>query len=104
MLGIACKNRSANRDFDLGVAARCSAQRGNNSIDVAAQDRPLGISKDNDTDLAHRQVLLKSYVLVGCYKDFETRSLCGIKQSAVSERLPPAFNRFDNDVVFERIA
>jgi hypothetical protein len=81
-----------------------AVQRGNNSIDVATQHRPLGISKDNDGNLAQGQVLLKSYILVGCYKYLETGGLCGIKQGAVSERLPSAFDRLNNNMVFERIA
>jgi hypothetical protein len=48
--------------------------------------------------------LLKPYILVGCYEYLETRRLCGIKQSAVSERLPSAFDRLNNNMVFERIA
>lgn len=48
--------------------------------------------------------MLKLYVLVGCYEYLETCRLCGIKQSAVSERLPSAFDRLNNNMVFERIA
>jgi hypothetical protein len=98
-LGIACKKRSAEWNFDLSVATRRTAQRGNNSIDVATQYRPLGISKDNNGYLAQGQVLLKPYVLVGCYEYLETCGLCGIKQSAVSERLPSAFDRLNNNMV-----
>jgi len=38
------------------------------------------------------------------YEYLETCGLRGIKQSAVSERLPTAFNCFDNNMVFERMA
>jgi len=65
-LGIACKKRSADWNFDLSKATRYTAQRANNSPDVATQHRPLGIPKDDDGDLAQGQVLLKPYVLVGC--------------------------------------
>jgi len=62
-LELPAKKHSADWNFDLSVFTRCTAQRGNNSIDVATQHRPLGISKDNDGDLAQGQILLKSYIL-----------------------------------------
>ena len=53
------------RDVHLGIAARRgSIDSGHNSFSVAAQNRPLGIAKNDDSDFPSRQVLLIAKVLV----------------------------------------
>ena len=67
-------------DFNLRIAARRNPVQGrNNPVNVAAQDGPLGVSKNDDGDFPARQVLLIPYVFVGCHKYFEGRGLGGIK-------------------------
>jgi predicted GIY-YIG superfamily endonuclease len=67
-------------DFDLGIAARHRLiERGNNSVHVSTQDRPLGVSKNNDRYSPTGQVLLIPDVLVSCYEYFEAFSLSCIK-------------------------
>ena len=68
------------RDFHFGIAAwRGRVQSSNNPVNVAAQDGPLGVSKDDDGNFPGRQVLLMPHVFVGSHKYFEGRGLGGIE-------------------------
>ena len=67
-------------DFDLDIAPRLSPIQGNNNpINVIAQYRPLGVSKNDDGDFPARQVLLVPHVFVGRHKYFEGRGLGSVK-------------------------
>jgi hypothetical protein len=92
-------------DFNFGIPARPRPiEGGNNSVNVPAQYRPLGVSKNNDRYSPTDQILLIPDVLVSCYKYFEAFGLSCVKQSAVSQRVPSAFNRFDNNMSRECMA
>jgi len=59
---------SCDGDFDLAIAARRRSVEGNkNPVNVAAQDRPLSVSKNDDGDVPAR------------HKHFESRGLGGVK-------------------------
>jgi hypothetical protein len=95
--------RLSGGDFDLEIATRCRLAEGsNNSVHVSAQDGPLRVPKNDNRYFPTDQILLMPDIFIGCYKYFETFGLGGIKQSAVFQRLPPAFNCFDNNMGRER--
>jgi hypothetical protein len=68
------------RNFHLGIATwRGRVESSNNTVDVAAQDGPLGVSKDDYGNFPGGQVLLMPHVFVGSHKYFEGRGLGGIE-------------------------
>jgi hypothetical protein len=72
-------------DFDFGIAAwHRPVDGGNNAAHVPAQDRPLGVSKNDNCYSSTGQILLKPDVLVSCHKDFEAFSFGSIKQTPFS--------------------
>src|ERR1700677_3874070 len=79
------------RDVHLGIAARRgSLDSGHNSFDVAAQNGPLGIAKNNDGDFPSRQVLLIAKV-VRSQQQFKTPGFGGIEEGTVRKPFPTAF-------------
>jgi len=93
------------RDVHLGIAARRgSIDSGHNSFSVAAQNRPLGIAKNDDGDFPSRQVLLIAKVFVRSQQQFKTCSLGCIEEIAVDKPFPAAFKSFHYDMTFKGIS
>src|ERR1700733_460886 len=87
------------RDVHLGIAARCGCiDSGHNSFNVAAQNGPLSIAKNNDSDFPSRQVLLIAKVLVRSQQQFKTCGLGGIEEGTVDKPFPATVEGFHDDV------
>jgi hypothetical protein len=74
---------------------------GHNSSKVAAQNGPLGIAKNNDSDFPSRQVLPIAKVFVRSQQQFKTSGLGCIEEIAVDKPFPAAFESFHHDVALK---
>ncbi len=96
---------SVEGNFDFGIAARNGRIHGGNyPLNIAAQNRPLSVSKRNDSNLPARQVLLIPDVLVCRDKHLEPRGFGGFEQGAVEQPLPSAFHRLNGHLAFQGVS
>jgi hypothetical protein len=68
---------------------------------VAAQSGPLLIPDNHERNFPVYQVLLVADVLVSRQQNLETGALGSCYQFAIGKSAPPAFDRFNNDVILE---
>ena len=67
---------------------------------MEAQHRPLRIAKHDNSDVATRQVLLITDILIRGQEDVEAGCLSGVKQISIAQRIPAQrFCIFDSVVL-----